>query len=312
MAKQTINVGSAVQAGDGELLRSALIKVNQNFTEVYNNIQATDQRIDTLDVSNLSDAQGLLSNSGTIDTSWTDSENRVFRTVDWVSGSQVTITATPFETVSLVTYDARTDSDDIWFEWDQNFIDTVWEGWNTPAGEGQSYSVSLDDGDTWYPVQTSGYSSDNYFYFAVLSELRDSYTFTYNEGQTVLMRFNRGSNAEVWFDLVNAPVPADSIIGVDMSVTVEATIPGDPTRTATVIRPNYRFMNVLYDDDTNQGGVNSGANIWSGSGFVEDRIEMSIRRSSDPADAGRIYGNFDEGSEGTMTFYWNAKLYTIT
>ena len=40
MAKQTINTGSADYAGDGESIRSALIKVNENFTEVYADVAA--------------------------------------------------------------------------------------------------------------------------------------------------------------------------------------------------------------------------------------------------------------------------------
>lgn len=36
MAKQIIDIGSAEQSGDGETLRSALNKVNLNFTELYN------------------------------------------------------------------------------------------------------------------------------------------------------------------------------------------------------------------------------------------------------------------------------------
>ena len=38
MTKQTINVGSGEYTGDGESLRSALVKTNDNFTEVYTNI----------------------------------------------------------------------------------------------------------------------------------------------------------------------------------------------------------------------------------------------------------------------------------
>ena len=37
MAKQTINIGSAANAGDGEGLRDAFIKVNNNFDELYLN-----------------------------------------------------------------------------------------------------------------------------------------------------------------------------------------------------------------------------------------------------------------------------------
>ena len=35
MAKQTINIGSAELAGDGESLRSAFDKINDNFDELY-------------------------------------------------------------------------------------------------------------------------------------------------------------------------------------------------------------------------------------------------------------------------------------
>ena len=40
MAKQTINLGTGELTGDGESIRSALIKVNENFTEVYADIAA--------------------------------------------------------------------------------------------------------------------------------------------------------------------------------------------------------------------------------------------------------------------------------
>lgn len=42
MAKQTINIGTSELAGDGESLRSALGKVNDNFDEVYNDIATLD------------------------------------------------------------------------------------------------------------------------------------------------------------------------------------------------------------------------------------------------------------------------------
>src|SRR5210317_1797207 len=36
MAKQTINVGSTANDGTGDKLRDAFVKVNENFTELYN------------------------------------------------------------------------------------------------------------------------------------------------------------------------------------------------------------------------------------------------------------------------------------
>ena len=40
MAKQTINVGTKVNSGGGDPLRNAMIKINENFTEVYADIAA--------------------------------------------------------------------------------------------------------------------------------------------------------------------------------------------------------------------------------------------------------------------------------
>ena len=37
MAKQTINVGTTANDGTGDTLRASFVKVNENFTEVYNN-----------------------------------------------------------------------------------------------------------------------------------------------------------------------------------------------------------------------------------------------------------------------------------
>lgn len=40
MAKQTINVGTSANTGGGDPLRNALIKVNENFNEVYTKLEA--------------------------------------------------------------------------------------------------------------------------------------------------------------------------------------------------------------------------------------------------------------------------------
>jgi hypothetical protein len=83
MSRQIINVGSANLAGDGEPLRSALIKVNENFEEVYNNIDAIE--IPT-DISELTDAQGLLSSGGsTGDITFTNS------TLSGISNTEVVV-----------------------------------------------------------------------------------------------------------------------------------------------------------------------------------------------------------------------------
>jgi hypothetical protein len=247
-----------------------------------------------------------------LNKAWVDSESKIFSVVEWNSGRDVTITATPFETSNAVTYDARTDSEYIYFVWDQDFIDNVWEGWQTEAGEGASYSISLDDGATWIPVETSGYNGGTFFYFWIPNEFRETYSFTYDIGQAAIIRYNRGSNIIVWFDLEDAPVPANTVIGVDMSLVIESSLDGDPVLTARILRPNVRFANALYDDNTGAGSLNEGANVWSGSSIARGVVNMDIRRTSEPQDAGRVYATFDDGKTGTMKFYWNAKLYTVT
>jgi hypothetical protein len=244
--------------------------------------------------------------------SWTSAANKVFDFVEWNSGSDITITSSPFETANAITYDSRTDSEYIYFIWDQDFIDNIWNGGNTPEGEGQSYSISLDGGETWVPVETSGYNGDTTFYFWIPEEYRETYSFTYDADQSAIIKFNRGSLDEVWFDLSNAPVDANTIVGIDMSVVVDATMTEDTDLFANIIRPNYSFMNVIYNDDTGEGSVNSGTSIWSGSSFVEDRVSMSIRKDSNSLDSGRIYAKFRDGKIGNMSFYWNAKLYTVS
>ena len=48
MAQKTINVGSAANSGGGDPLRNAMIKINENFTELYANIVALeDGQVDT-------------------------------------------------------------------------------------------------------------------------------------------------------------------------------------------------------------------------------------------------------------------------
>lgn len=55
MSRKIINIGSANFAGDGEPIRDALTKVNQNFEEVYNNINA----IEIPDISNFITADDI-------------------------------------------------------------------------------------------------------------------------------------------------------------------------------------------------------------------------------------------------------------
>jgi len=73
MAKQTINIGSSANRGDGDPLRTAFDKVNKNFTELYSTLgiseidvenfatkQYIDDAVKEIDISQLTDTQGLL------------------------------------------------------------------------------------------------------------------------------------------------------------------------------------------------------------------------------------------------------------
>ena len=79
MAKLNINIGSGELAGDGESLRGAFDKTNQNFTEVYNDIAVltanqfsgdyndlTNKPTIPVDISELADITGLLNSTGDI------------------------------------------------------------------------------------------------------------------------------------------------------------------------------------------------------------------------------------------------------
>ena len=61
MAKQVINVGTADLAGDGDALRQAFIKVNSNFTELYDD-DAQDITLASFSVG----AEGTASGDGAI------------------------------------------------------------------------------------------------------------------------------------------------------------------------------------------------------------------------------------------------------
>lgn len=88
MAKQTINIGSGELSGDGETLRSAFNKTNQNFTEVYNSLTsistASYAGISNTDISNWNTAyswenhatQGYL--TSTISTNLVPSTNSTY------------------------------------------------------------------------------------------------------------------------------------------------------------------------------------------------------------------------------------------
>jgi hypothetical protein len=296
MTRQAINVGAAANDRTGDALRTAFQKTNSNFVELYD-------RVGTLETS-----------GGNGDRSWEDvSTNQTYNVVEWNSGKTVTVTSTPTETYTLTTYDARSNSPYIYFVWDQQFITNVWEGYNHPFGGGEAYELSLDGGQTWFAVEQSGYNGGTFLYFSVAYAYEGQYTFTYLQGVNVQLRFNRGSLPTPWFDLADAPVNANSIITVSMDVVANPRMvgAGNTVFQATSFKSNLVFSNVLYNDNTSEGSVSTGSTTYSGNNSINSDMNMEIRLSSNTAvDAGRLYCDFDNGRVGTISFYWNAKLFT--
>lgn len=286
MAKQTINIGIEANDRRGDPIRVAFAKINSNFTELYD--------IET-----------------TTDNEWESSSNTLFSTVDWISGNEIEIVASNTEIYALIAFDARSESNSIYFEWDQEFITDVWEGFDHPIGEGESFEISLN-GTDWFIVEKSGYSSNSYFYFSIPFEQNGAYTFTYTLGQEIQIRFNRGSLPVVWFDLVDAPVAANTVLFTDMNVVAEATVisSNGSISSATQYISSLIFPNVTFNDDTGEGMARSTDSVFLGASDVEDVISIRRRIHNSEDDAGKLYGVFTGGKIGSMTIYWNAKLYT--
>lgn len=63
MTKQVINVGTSANDGTGDTLRSAAIKINSNFTEVYNTSQAAFDRANTVSTNTIDSFARATSNT---------------------------------------------------------------------------------------------------------------------------------------------------------------------------------------------------------------------------------------------------------
>jgi hypothetical protein len=240
------------------------------------------------------------------------SANVTYDVVEWNSGTTVQITSTPTETYSLTTYDARSDSQYVYFVWDQTFIDDVWDGYNNPLGGGVGFELSFDGGTTWLAAETSGYNGGTFLYFSVPYNNQAQYTFTYTQGMTVQVRFNRGSLPGVWFDLANSPFDSNNVISVTMSAVVNPRIvaANNAIFQATIFHPSISFTNVLYNDNTGVGAVENTSPSVFGNTSVSSTTDVTMRMSSNNADDGRLYCNFNGGQVGYISVYWNAKLFT--
>lgn len=327
MPRQIINLGTSPNDRTGDKLRDAGTKLNSNFTELYSMAANLDLRVSSLETANtdidLSPIYAEIANtqsdiadltvevnnlsSGGSTSSWNDPVANVgFSVVNWVSGATVTIGTTPFEFANAVTFDAQTDSSQIRFVWDQNFIDNVWDG-GASGIEGENFSISLDGGTTWYQVENGGYSGGSQFYFNVPFVNDGLYTFTYTAGQSAIIRFNRGNTFEPWFDLANAPVAnANNVLFASMKVFARAS--GIIANNAVY---GYKYfdnfsLGLTIDPVTNQGFVNYGQESDQGNQTVANAINIRARFNNDPH---RIYCTYNYFDPGEITVFWDAKLF---
>jgi len=75
MAKQTINIGIRANDGKGDTLRTAFVKSNDNFTEVYTNVSNNANTANSLSANNAATAQGAFNKANAVflgDVSFTD------------------------------------------------------------------------------------------------------------------------------------------------------------------------------------------------------------------------------------------------
>jgi hypothetical protein len=343
MPRQNINIGTVPNDKTGDSIRVAFAKTNANFTELYAKDEDLTQSLALIantiptdisqltditeiipdrdynrlfnkpfiptDVSDLTDLNGLLGGSNNTNTIWISSSNTVFDIVKWNSGSTVEIDITPYETFTLNTYDSKTDSEEIYLVWNQTFFDEVWNDNGHSLGGGDNFEISFDAGQTWFKVKKDGYAHDTFFSFSIPDENIGQYTFTYNMNQEILVRFNRGSFPEIWFDLQESNVPITDIQYVVMDVVAIATIDG---QIGKKFYNSIIFSNELYDSNTGIGSVQTAQNLSSGVYDVYNNINALIRMSNEPQDAGRLYAKFNSNKSGSITFYWNATIYKVT
>ena len=75
MAKQTINIGIRANDGKGDTLRTAFVKSNDNFTELYTNVSNNANTANSLSANNAATAQGAFNKANSVflgDISFTD------------------------------------------------------------------------------------------------------------------------------------------------------------------------------------------------------------------------------------------------
>lgn len=145
MAKQTINIGTADFAGDGESLRSAFNKVNDNFTEVYadlSTVQSFDGDYNSL--TNKPDLSVYALTANTFNGDYNNLTNRpdlsVLSTFTGNLETLTTVTITSAQDGQVLTWDSTTSQ---WIN-------------ATPTGGSSGSDVYLVDGGSATAIYTNG------------------------------------------------------------------------------------------------------------------------------------------------------------
>ena len=100
MAKQTINIGTTLNDGSGDTLRSGAAKINQNFDEIYS-ILGTGETIGTVTSVEAGEGIGVSNNAGTVTITNTSPNRGSFRIVA-VSGQENIVADSLADTLTLV------------------------------------------------------------------------------------------------------------------------------------------------------------------------------------------------------------------
>lgn len=311
MARQTINIGTAPRDRTGDTMREAGAKINANFIELY--------------------AGSGGGGSGAWENSYEANNGITLSTHLHSAGRVITFTASPYQySNNLVTYDTVEDSQYVNFVWDEDFINNIWEG------NHYGYQISLDSGNTWVNVETSGYSGGQNFYFSTPydSELDGHDTpFTYDAGdETVSLRYRDVATSanSVWFDpndLNSNTFTLTGYRGAKIDFVAQMTTVAPYESTAVAVGQIWAMEGAyVYDGDDVRTGpylisdqprvtVLSGADVFDADDWnyvVEfDRANTSAPQNLDQASAfaRQLVCRMNSGYAGTVTIMYEARIF---
>lgn len=123
---------------------------------------------------------------------------------------------------------------------------------------------------------------------------------------------NNSNFVELYDRVQTLETSPNNVISVTMNAVANPRVvaANNAVLQATIFKPSISFTNVLYDDNMGIGGIVDTSPSVSGSTSVVNATDLTMRMSSNAADSGRLYCNFNGGQTGFISVYWNAKLFT--